>query len=390
MPRLPGGPHVCDIRARVSRTRLLALLVAFVAIVVATWQRSRAVERLGQDFDEATYLPIAFTYAHMLDEGRWGDVGRLRENFEHPPLVKLLFAEAVRVSGASEPDWSDVPMGRPIPDAARPTFNVTRGLSAVAGVLQVGLVALVDPLGALLLAWDPYHTKYTSQAYLEAVPGLLAVLALLAFERARHRGFAPGWTAVSGVLLGIAAAGKYPYGLVGGLTFLPFLVMGARTQWRPWAAIVVSTAAAFILVNPALWASPFASLWESITFHWNYSHNEHVRRAGLPWYQPLAFLTDTWLSNSDPGIYLTHFNGRALLPLAVLGLPRTWRERPVWAVAAVVGLVFLLLWNTKWPQYLLLVLPALCVCAGGGVRTVASGAVLLFRKVQGARVSAGA
>ena len=389
MPRLPGGPHVCDIRARVSRTRLLALLVAFVAIVVAIWQRSRAVERLGQDFDEATYLPIAFTYAHMLDEGRWGDVGRLRENFEHPPLVKLLFAEAVRVSGASEPDWSDVPMGRPIPDAARPTFNVTRGLSAVAGVLQVGLIAFVDPLGALMLAWDPYHTKYTSQAYLEAVPGLLAVLALLAFEHARRRGFAPGWTAVSGVLLGLAAAGKYPYGLVGGLTFLPFLVTGARTQWRPWAAIVVTTAAAFILVNPALWASPFASLWESITFHWGYSHNEHVRRAGLPWYQPLAFLTDTWLSNSDPGIYLTHFNGRALLPLAVLGLPRTWRERPVWAVAAVVGLVFLLLWNTKWPQYLLLVLPALCVCAGGGVRTVASGAVLLVRKVQGARVSAG-
>ncbi|NOK36288.1 hypothetical protein HMI49_24085 [Corallococcus exercitus] len=374
-----------------SRTRLLALLVALVAVLVAVWQRAHAVERLGQDFDEATYLPIAFTYAGMMEQGRWGDIGKLRENFEHPPLVKLLFAQAVRVTGAPEPDWSNVPMGQPIPDAARPVFRATRSLSAVAGVLQVGLVALVDPLGALLLAWDPYHTKYTSQAYLEAVPGLLAVLALLAFERARRKGFSPGWTAVSGALLGLAAAGKYPYGLVGGLTFLPFLVAGARTRWRPWAAIVVSTAAAFILVNPALWSSPFALLWESITFHWDYSHNEHVRRAALPWYQPLAFLTDNWLSASDPGIYLTHFNARALLPLAVVGLPRTWRERPVWAVGAVVGLVFLLLWNTKWPQYLLLVLPALCVCAGGGVRTVASGAVRLYRKVQGSRsrVSAG-
>ncbi len=373
-----------------SRARLLSLLVALVALVVAGWQRARAVERLGQDFDEATYLPIAFTYAGMMEQGQWGAVGELRENFEHPPLVKLLYAEAVRVAGAPEPDWSHVPMGRPIPGPARPAFHVTRGLSAVAGVLQVGLVAFVDPLGALLLAWDPYHTKYTSQAYLEAVPGLFAVLALLAFERARRAGFAPGWTAVSGALLGLAAAGKYPYGLVGGLTFLPFLVAGARTRWRPWAAIVVSTAAVFLAVNPALWSSPFASLWESVTFHWGYSHGEHVRRSALPWYQPLVFLTDTWLSASDPGIYLTHFNARALLPLAVLGWPRTWRERPVWAVAAVVGLVFLLLWNTKWPQYLLLVLPALCVCAGGGVRTVASGAARLLRKLQGSRVSAGA
>ncbi|MFP2900049.1 hypothetical protein [Corallococcus sp. 4LFB] len=157
-----------------SRTRLLALLVALAAVLVAVWQRAHAVERLGQDFDEATYLPIAFTYAGMLEEGRWGDIGKLRENFEHPPLVKLLFAQSVRVTGAPEPDWSDVPMGQPIPDAARPVFRATRSLSAVAGVLQVGLVALVDPLGALLLAWDPYHTKYTSQAYLEAVPGLFA------------------------------------------------------------------------------------------------------------------------------------------------------------------------------------------------------------------------
>ncbi|TSC32719.1 hypothetical protein [Corallococcus sp. Z5C101001] len=375
-----------------SRARLLAVLVALVAVLVAVWQRARAVERLSQDFDEATYLPIAYTYARLVEQGRWGDVGKVRENFEHPPLVKLLFAEAVRVSGAPEPDWANVPMGQPLPDAARPAFRVTRGLSAVAGVLQVGLVALVDPLGALLLAWDPYHTKYTAQAYLEAVPGLFAVLALLAFERARRSGFAPGWTAVSGALLGLAAAGKYPYGLVGGLTFLPFLVTGARTRWRAWAAIVVPTAAVFVLVNPALWSSPFASLWESISFHWDYSHGEHVRRSALPWYQPLAFLVSPWLSRSQEGIYLTDFNAWALLALACVGLPRTWRERPVWAVGAVVGLVFLLLWNTKWPQYLLLVLPALCVCSGGGVRTVVGWGVWLWRRVQRSRgrVSAGA
>lgn len=376
-----------------SRTRLLALLVALVAVLVAVWQRTQAVERLSQDYDEAVYLPIAFDYARMMEQGRWGDVGALRENSEHPPLVKLLYAEAVRVTEAPEPDWDDVPMGQPLPDAARPAFRATRRLSAVAGVIQVGLVATVDPLGALLLAWDPYHTKYTSQAYLEAVPGLLAVLALLAFERARRgaKDFAPGWLAVSGALLGLAAAGKYPYGLVGGLTMLPFLVTGARTRWQAWAAFVVPTAAVFFLANPALWSSPFASLWESVTFHWDYSHSAHVRRSALPWYQPLAYLVDPWLSRSQEGIYLTGFNAWAVLPLAVVGAPRTWRERPVWAVGAGVGLVFLLLWSTKWPQYLLLVLPALCICAGGGVRTVFGWGARLLHKVRArGRFSAGA
>ncbi|RKH11620.1 hypothetical protein D7X74_25210 [Corallococcus sp. CA047B] len=376
-----------------SRARLLALLVTLVALLVAAWQRFQAVERLSQDFDEATYLPIAYTYARMLDQGRWRDVGALRENFEHPPLVKLLFAQAVRTAHAPEPDWPNVPMGQPLPDAARPAFRVTRGLSAVAGVLQVGLLATVDPFGALLLAWDPYHTKYTSQAYLEAVPGLLAMLALLAFERARRGpgGFALAWLGVSGALLGLAAAGKYPYGLVGGLTFLPFLVTGARTRWRAWAAFVVPTVAVFLLANPALWSSPFASLWDSVTFHWDYSHSEHVRKSALPWYQPLAFLLDPWLPRSQEGIYLTSFNTWTLLPLAVVGAPRTWRERPVWAVGAVVGLVFLLLWSTKWPQYLLLVIPALCVCAGSGVRTVFGWGSRLVHRARARRgFSAGA
>ncbi|CAM3215504.1 hypothetical protein G4177_23980 [Corallococcus sp. ZKHCc1 1396] len=365
-----------------SRTRLLALLLALVALLVAAWQRSRAVELLSQDYDEATYLPIAYTYAGMLDQGRWRDVGELRENFEHPPLVKLLFAQAVRATSAPEPDWSSVPMGQPLPDAARPAFRATRRLSAVAGVLQVGLLATVNPLGALLLAWDPYHAKYTSHAYLEAVPGLLATLALLAFERARRGagGFASGWLAASGALLGFAAAGKYPYGLVGGLTFLPFLVMGARTRWRVWATFAAPTVAVFFLANPALWSSPFASLWESVTFHWDYSHGEHVRTSALPWYQPLAFLVDPSLARSREGLYLTAFNAFALLPLAGVGMPRAWRERPVWAVGAVVGLAFLLVWSTKWPQYLLLVLPALCVCAGLGARTLCGwGARLVHR-----------
>jgi hypothetical protein len=375
-----------------SRARLLALLVALVALAVAVLQRARAVDRLRQDYDEPTYLAIAYTYADMLEKGHWRDVGELHENFEHPPLVKLLYAQALRVSGAPEPDWTGAHDAPRSPDAVHPAFLVTRGLSAAAGVAQVAVVALVSPVGALLLAWDPYHAKYTSEAYLEAVPGLFAALALLAFERARRQGFAPGWTAVAGALLGLSAAGKYPYGLVTGLTFLPFLLTVARRNWRAWAALGASTGAMFFAANPALWSSPFASLWESVAFHWDYSRGEHVVRSAMPWFQPLVYLVDPWLPESEPDIYLTDFNARALPWLALVGLPGTWRERPVWAVGAVVGLGFLLVWNTKWPQYLLLVLPALCVCAGMGVRTLARLGRWLWRRGRpaGGSVSAGA
>jgi hypothetical protein len=89
--------------------------------------------------------------------------------------------------------------------------------------------------------------KYTSQAYLEAVPGLFALLAVLAFERARRGASGAGQgapfqlvpLALSGALLGLTAAGKYPYGMVAGLAFLPFLLWYARARGRVWAAFVL-------------------------------------------------------------------------------------------------------------------------------------------------------
>ena len=165
---------------------------------------------------ERVYLPLAFRYAEMLSGGRWSEVAAYRENFEHPPMVKLLFATQLLVAGTPEPDWKTARVGQPIPEPAVPAFRLTCWLSAVTGILQVGLTGLVHPVGALLLAFDSYHAKYTSQAYLEGVPGLFAILAVLAFERA-HRAVAGqgarlhiGWLALAGALLGLAGAGKYP------------------------------------------------------------------------------------------------------------------------------------------------------------------------------------
>lgn len=372
--------------------RMLALATLLLALLAATWQRARAVERLPPDFDELVYLPVAYRYAEMLEGGRWGEVASYRENFEHPPLVKLLFATEVLASGAPEPAWNTVRVGRPLPAMAAPAFRQTRWLSAVTGILQVGLTGWVHPVGALLLAFDSYHAKYTSQAYLEGVPGLFAVLAVLAFERARRKAVEAGQgapfqlapLALSGALLGLAAAGKYPYAMVVGLALLPLLGWYGRARARVWAAFVLPCVASFLVAHPALWTDPVGHLWESLTFHWKYSHSEHVVRSALPWYQPLYHLTHATPTEWHRDVFATGATVWVLVPLALVGLPATLRERPVWAAWALVGVVFLVLWPTKWAQYLLLVLPPLCVCAGLGASTVYGLAVSAWRRRAGA------
>ncbi|MFY0569683.1 hypothetical protein ACN28E_38460 [Archangium lansingense] len=42
-----------------ARNRILALVTLLLALLAATWQRARAVEKLPPDFDEAIYLPVA-------------------------------------------------------------------------------------------------------------------------------------------------------------------------------------------------------------------------------------------------------------------------------------------------------------------------------------------
>ncbi|MBZ4333420.1 phospholipid carrier-dependent glycosyltransferase [Corallococcus sp. AS-1-12] len=368
-----------------------ALALILLATLCATWQRAQAVQRLPVDHDELVYLPAAYDYAEMLKAGHWRDVSAYRGNFEHPPLVKLLFASALWASGAPEPEWSSLQARGPVPEPAWPAFRVTRWLSAAAGILQVALTAAVSPLGALLLAFDPYHAAYTAEAYLEAVPGFFALLAVQAFERARAAGepLRQGWLAATGSLLGLAAAGKYPYGLVVGLTLLPFL-LHARAPVRAWAALAMPTVAVFLLADPALWPAPLSALWESVTFHWAYSnHGEDVQKLQLPWFQPLMYLIHPGPARWHAGVFATGLNAWVLLPLALAGARATARARPVWAVWAGVGFVFLLLWPTKWPQYQLLLLPALCVCAAEGARTLVKAGARRLQASRSARASPG-
>jgi hypothetical protein len=363
-------------------------------VALATWQRGRAVALLPPDFDELPYLHAAFRYAERMTPGRWWEIPQVDDNLEHPPMVKLGYAVALKATGASEPEWRALRIGAPMPDGARDAFRAGRWTSAAPGVAQVAVAALVHPLAGLLLAVEAYHAKYTAQAYLEGLPGLLLVLALLLFERAtRTAGGSlvradpdPRLAAAAFALVGASAAGKYPFGAVGLLALAPLAISAFPRRPAIWLGLSLAAAAAFVALDPYLWPDPATRLWSSVRYHLEYGQTEHVRRAGLPWYQQVVWLFQAAPTRWHPFVFPLGGVTVMFLPLAVVGLPGTLRRRPVFAVAALAGFAFLLAWPVRWPQYLMLVLVPLAVCAAHAPAALLGAARRVGRRAGAAAV----
>jgi hypothetical protein len=349
------------------------------AVLIATFAgflRMQAVTRLPVDFDEFVYLPTAFRYQEIMASGKWSEIINFKENLEHPPLNKILFALGLWTYNPKEPDWNALSVGKPIPASDQPAFFEPRRISAIGGTLQVFITALIHPIAGILLALDSYHIKYSAQVYLEGVPGLMALLAVLLFELGLPN---TRWTflVLSAVALGLAGAGKYLYAIVG-FVLLAFLI---RRTHSVRASILYSFVAlsSFLLADPFLWPNPPARLWDSLFFHWRFAHSEHVVSAGMPWYSPIVHLLRAAPTQWHPGVFYTGIADLIILPLSIIGIPRAIRERPIWLAWAGLGLFILLIWPTKWPQYILVVLPPLTVCAGLGVEQIIG---ILWSRIQ--------
>jgi len=103
-----------------------------------------------------------------------------------------------------------------------------------------------------------------------------------------------------------------------------------------------------------------------------------VKSAALPWYQQVVWLFKAGPTEWHPGVFPAGKVTLALLPLAVLGFPVAAARRPVWAAAPLAGFGFLLVWPVKWPQYLMLVLLPLAICAAHAPATI----VALVRRLR--------
>lgn len=353
------------------------LIVLVLAVLVALGLRLRAVDRLPIDFDEDDYLLAGQHYAQAIREKDWGEILNYEYNLEHPPLAKLTYG-LILAGLETSPEVPQKPSTAPPAESLpQPHLNYLRRSSAIIGTLEVLALVVLDPLAGLFLAMHTFTIKYTSQVMLEALPALTSLLAVMAYARS-NRSKRPGlWLMLSAVALGLTAAAKYMYALVGIVILIDWL-WGKwegrgrnsieNSWWKQGVPIIgwgVLAILVFFLADPYLWPDPLGRLRESLTFNVAYSQSEHVQSSGFPIWQPL-----TWLFTSVPwhsGVFVIAVDTLIAL-LALAGLGRMWRRYRVYALWLAVGLFFLLIWPTKWPQYILVVTAPVSLAAAEGFR----------------------
>ncbi|MEF3274943.1 MAG: transcriptional regulator [Chloroflexus sp.] len=327
--------------------------VVGLAALIRLW----AALTLPLDFDEPVYVGVALDYAHLIRQGDWIGVIDYPGNRQHPALHKLIYAAGALVLG----------------DAANPTTTLyaARLLAAFLGVAAVAVLAwFAGPLAAGFLAVHTLTVKYTAQAYLEAWPLLWSIVAVGAWERADQieRRQQRRWLLLGAVAWGLATAAKMNYVIIALPALLMWLIGRGYIRQIPLLSGVALLS--FAAANPTFWREPWTRLAAMAGFWTAYTQGNEVQAAGYPWYQPLVWLVTAPAVEWHPEVFFLPGLDPWLTLLALIGLPAAWRDRRrryllVWLIG---GCLLLLLWPTKWPQYVLTLVTPIVLLAAPVVR----------------------
>jgi arabinogalactan oligomer/maltooligosaccharide transport system permease protein len=360
-----------------SLKRLLFILAALAVTFIALSVRLTAVDQLPIDYDEDDYLRAGQLYATGIQQGDWSVFTRENYRTEHPPLTKIVNGLVM----ASLPPAPEIPDRPTTADPARtlpqPHLDNVRTTHAIFGTLEVLALSLINPLAGLILATHTWTIKYTSQVMLEALPALTSLLVVVFYLKSKGKFNA--WSLLSAIMLGLTAASKYPYTMVGVTVLIHWLWDSwpgrsdddnrSAWQWlRPilaWGGIALIV---FFLADPYLWPDPIGRLRDSIGYHGRYATTAaEVQEANFPIWQPLVWLAQAvpW----HPGVFPVQLDALILL-FAALGFKRLWQRYRVFALWVIILLVFLFFWPTKWPQYILMLTAPLALSAVEGLRAV--------------------
>jgi hypothetical protein len=353
----------------------LRFLTVVLIIGLAWALHWRAVTMLPNDFDEDDYLSAAQGYAALFRSGNWAGFLNPDQFPEHPPLAKILFGLSILPA----PETPLLP--RPtitVRDQTLPREQVrdARTLSALFGTLEVALLALVNPLAGFILSIYALQIKYTSQLMLEALPAFTSLAMVITYTKSKdspkslpHK---TGWLALSAVFLGLTAASKYMYCVAGVAILLDWYLLSAQADqerlgnslaWIGWfrryappknmllwglLAMLV-----FFACDPYLWPAPLARLEASIFYHTHYAIGTDVHKANFPFYHPLIWLFLFPVSMWHPDVFPFVLDP-LIAQLACFGLVGLWKRERVYVLWLGLGLLFLLVWPTKWLQYVLI------------------------------------
>jgi ABC-type sugar transport system permease subunit len=205
---------------------------------------------------------------------------------------------------------------------------------------------------------------------LESLPALTSLVAVIAYVQfKKQRAF--GWLVVSAIFLGLTAASKYLFAFVGFAILIDWYTVAKRNNnlnhyFQNFILFTLLSLFIFFATNPYLWPDPLGRLQESLFANTSYSENaQEVQNVGFPFWQPfnwLFFSVRTW----HPTQFLFVVDVWITL-LAFLGIGRLWKREPVYVWWLVIMMGFLLIWPTKWPQYIVALSAPLSLAAGEGV-----------------------
>lgn len=368
------------------KKRVIYYGAILVVILLAFGVRFYAANRLNVDHDEPVYLRDAIAYAQYMRTGQFKMLAWYERTYEHPALFKILYGVSLLTQRPIDklPD-EDLPRLTPIRQAEARDWNMTgRYVSVFLASLAVAVLAFVNPLAGFFLAVNTLSVKYTSQVYLEALPLLTSLLSALTYLRwfANIRKD-PGainrqasWLVLSAIFLGMTAASKYVYCMVGIAIVLHLVIAFLQKQIPPrvlgwligWGLLSILM---FFVFNPYLWPHPVNRFVKTLTFHADFQNSNIVRLYGYPLWQPILWLLNPsrFYNPAPKSAFIVDIDTWIFI-LALVGLPRLFQQKRLFFYWLLVGLSFLLAWTTKWPQYTLVILVPFAVAASEGVTTI--------------------
>jgi hypothetical protein len=398
---------------KIDHNLLVKLLIAVVIGLCGFIFRGYMAVNGPIEYDEPVYMRAAVNYSKDILSGNWKDLITSDYNIEHPPFYKIIYG-AVLANSTQPQGYFPVPKSDRITGLKdfQSIFNL-RIVSVVFGSLAVFLLSLVNPWAGVILAIHTYAVKYTSVIYLEALPLFLSILSVFSFSKflkvsalGKYKIFKRGtaisrskestlffdgitttvqvtWLIISAASLGMAVASKYMYA-VAGLAIGGYVLILAikKKSYKPlipfciWSGMVILF---FFMSDPVLWLDPIRHIKESIKFNINYSGGDEVEKYNYPIWQPILWLLKSIPATAyslppffvAPGNYFFAIDA-LFFPLALIGIPKLKKDYPVYLNWLIIGVAFLLVWKTKWPQYILIILPPYCLSAALGGRTILS------------------
>lgn len=322
-------------------------LVIIASILIHVW----SVWQLPVDYDEPIYVQAGSAYAQLIKSGDLSGIINFPENREHPPLIKILYSIPFLIF--QETSYSI-------------DYTIAaRAISALFGVIAVAIIAKKNIWAGLFFCFHSMTIKYTSQAYLEALPMLMIIICVLFLEKSFADKKKYFW--ISAISLGVAGAAKYPYLLIILVLFAMFL-FNKKFSLKEIIVYFLTALFVFLLLNPDFWSEPLNQFVEVVKFHTAYSQSTHVESIGYPWYQQFLHISNSVQWHPQVFFFLT--SDELIFGLAFAGLFFEFKEKKYTAFWLMIGFIFLLVWPTKWPQYTLFITPVMALIAGTTVSRV--------------------